>query len=326
MSSTASRPNRESSHSAVGDFLLLAAINFMWALKWTTGKVALHDLDPVSITLFPMMGSMLLLFPFLSREVQGSKTYLGIFRQEALKPQNLFRFFLLGTCGQVVVQVLTTWGVKYVTATDAAFIGLAAPLLNAALAVPIAGESLTWRHGVGFVFAVCGVLLMPGIHLHAGHFLKWDYLIGALLLILASLGAAFYNAYSKRLLNQFRPMEILFYSYVFVILTLIPLQLSLHGSRSAHGIADLRWQTWLSLILLSVFVYGLSMILFLRLLARRSLVPIAVSFYEITIFGALISTTILRERVTLSMAIGAALVFCGTLVSNTGRKRENIDK
>src|ERR1039458_10080830 len=53
-------PDSGNDHSAApswrGDLLLLVAVNFMWALKWTLSKVALRELEPVSITLFPMVG------------------------------------------------------------------------------------------------------------------------------------------------------------------------------------------------------------------------------------------------------------------------------
>ena len=134
------------------DLLLLVAINFMWALKWTLAKIALRELQPVSITLFPMVGSILLLVPLLRKKLQGQPTYLGVFRKVALRPANVFRFLLLGVAGQVVTQVLTSWGLKYVPATDAAFYGLATPIFNAILAVVIVGEALELANIAGVHF------------------------------------------------------------------------------------------------------------------------------------------------------------------------------
>ena len=313
------RPARPPAAARWTDLLLLVAINFMWALKWTLSKAALREIEPVSITLFPMMGTLLLLVPLMRQRLKGQPAYLGIIRREALLPANLFRFLLLGAAGQAATQVFTGWGLKYMPATDAAFISLGAPILNAVLAVVMLGEAFSWRLLPGFTLAVAGVLLMTGVDLRSGQVSNWWYLLGALLILAAKLGGAFYNAYSKKLLGVFRPAEILFYSYIAVVVCLYPLHLFLEQPLSLHRIAGLHWQTWCSLALLSVLVYGLSMVLFLEVLTRRSLAPVSVSIYLMTVFGALISTTTLGEPVTSNMILGALLVLFSSIFANSGK-------
>jgi drug/metabolite transporter (DMT)-like permease len=314
-----SRINHPPAAASRIDLLLLVAINFMWGLKWTLSKVALRELEPISITLFPMIGAVLLLLPFLHRRLVGQRAYLGIIRPEALRPANLFRFFLLGLIGQSAAHVFNSWGLKYVPATDAAFISLGTPIANAILAVIIVHEALTWRLLPAFGLAVMGVLVMTGITIHGGAILNWYYLFGVLLFFASKTGSAFYNAYSKKLLGRFTPTEILFYSYVFVAVSLYPLHLLLERPVSIRQIAGLHWQTWCSLILLCLLVYGLSMVLFLEVLTRRALAPVAVSMYLMTVFGALISTTTLHEPVTGKMVVGALLVFLGAIFANSGK-------
>jgi drug/metabolite transporter (DMT)-like permease len=303
------------------DVLLLVAINFMWALKWTLTKIALRELQPVSITLFPMVGTILLLVPVLRKKLECQPTYLAVFRKEALRPANVFRFFLLGVVGQVVAQVLTSWGLKYVPATDAAFFGLAIPIFSAVMAVVIIGEALTWQLLPGFILALAGVLLITGFNVHGLAVQNRRYLFGVLLFFAAMLGAAFYNAYSKKLLDRFEPTEILFYSYIFVVVSLYPYHLLIEHPLSIQGMAELHWQTWCSLFLLSLFVYGLSMVLFLEVLSRRSLAPVSISIYLMTAFGVLISTTTLHERLTFHMVVGALLVLTSTVFANIGKTR-----
>jgi drug/metabolite transporter (DMT)-like permease len=301
------------------DLLLLVAINFMWALKWTLCKIALRELQPVSITLFPMVGTILLLVPLLRKKLEGQPTYLAVFRKEVLRPANVFRFFLLGVVGQVAIQVLTSWGLKYVPATDAAFIGLATPIFNAILAVVIIGEALSWRLVPGFILALAGVFLIMGFNVHSHAALNWLYLFGVLLFFAATLGAGFYNAYSKKLLDRFEPTEILFCSYIFVVISLYPYHLLVERPLSFHRMAELHWQTWCSLFLLSLLVYGLSMVLFLEVLSRRPLAPVSISIYLMTVFGVLISTTTLHEHVTFHMVVGAFLVLVSTVFANLGK-------
>lgn len=319
ISTGSAQPGSSRRHSSRIDLLLLVAINFMWALKWTLSKVALRQLDPVSITLFPMIGAIVLLLPLLRRKLATQPAYFGIVRREALRPANLVRFFFLGAVGQVAANVLTSWGLKYVPATDAALIGLGTPIVNAVLAVVIVGEALTWRLVPGFASALAGVLLMTGVDVHTGAISSWNYIFGVLLFFAAKFGAAFYNAYSKKLLDRFQPAEILFYSYLFVVVGLYPFHVLLEQPMSIRRIAGFHWQTWCCLILLSLLVYGLSMVLFLEVLTRRALAPVSISIYLMTVFGVLISTTTLHEPITARLAGGAALVFFGTILANVGK-------
>jgi drug/metabolite transporter (DMT)-like permease len=291
----------------------------MWALKWTLAKLALRQLDPVSITLFPTLGAILLLLPLLRKRLKAQPAYGGIIRKEALEPANLGRFFLLGAAGQVAANVLTSWGLKYVPATDAALIGLGTPIVNAILAVVFVGEAFTWRLVPGFAFALTGVLLITGINLHTGAVSNWHYLFGVLLFFAATLGAAFYNAYSKKLLGRFEAAEILFYSYIVAALGLYPFHVALEQPLSLARIAAFHWQTWCAIALMALLVYGLSMVLFLQLLTRRSLAPVSISIYLMTVFGVLISTTTLHEPLTGRLVAGGLLVLLGTIFANLGK-------
>ena len=169
-------------------------------------------------------------------------------------------------------------------------------------------------------FALTGVLLMTGVNIRGGVGVSnWEYLGGVGLFFVAKLGSAFYNAYSKKLLDRFRPAEILFYSYIFVVLSLCPFHIFVEQPLTLARIAGLHWQTWCSLALLCVFVYGLSMVLFLDVLTRRPLAPVSVSIYLMTVFGVLISTTMLHEPVTPNLIFGALLVLVSTVFANAGK-------
>jgi drug/metabolite transporter (DMT)-like permease len=318
-----SRNGRWLARSPWRDLLLLVAVNFMWALKWTLAKIALRQLEPVSITLFPMVGTILLLLPLLRGKLKNQPTYFGIVRKEALRPANVLRFFLLGAVGQVASQVLISWGLKYVPATDAAVIGLATPIFNAVLAAVIIREALGWRLVPSFLLALTGMLLIMGINIRGGGVIpNWYYLFGVLLFFASHLGAAFYNAYSKKLLDRFEGAEILFYSYIFVVASIYPFHLLAEEPLSIQRIAGLHWQTWCSLILLSVLVYGLSMVLFLEVLTRRALAPVAISIYLMPVFGVLISTATLHEPITPNLVGGSLLVLLGTIFGNAGKARQ----
>ena len=133
-------------------------------------------------------------------------------------------------------------------------------------------------------------------------------------------GSAFYNVYSKRLLAKYTPLEVLVYSYYAVVATLLPLAVALERSGFA-AMPHFGAKAWVGLLLLAVFQYGLSMVLFLNVLSRLDATQAALSNYLIPFFGLVIARLVLGERLTLPMVAGGVLVLASTLLVTVYEER-----
>ena len=136
---------------------------------------------------------------------------------------------------------------------------------------------------------------------------------GNLLIVLGVLGSAFYNVYSKKLLELYSPLEVLLYSYYAVLICLIPLTLYLEPG-AFHSIASFGAGVWLGVALLAGLQYFLSMILFLAVLTRLDAAQAGLSNYMIPVFGVLIAAAALGEHLTVRMAVGGLVVLASTLL------------
>jgi drug/metabolite transporter (DMT)-like permease len=178
--------------------------------------------------------------------------------------------------------------------------------------------SVRWA---SFALALLGVLQCSGIDWKALAFADRRFLLGNVLVMGGVTGSAFYNVYGKRLLGRYSPLEVLVYSYYAVVATLLPLAAVLEpgGFRAMPSFGG---KAWLGLLLLAVFQYAVSMVLFLGVLQRLDATQAALSNYLIPFFGLVIAWLVLGERLTPAMVAGGLLVLASTLLVTVHEERE----
>jgi len=126
-------------------------------------------------------------------------------------------------------------------------------------------------------------------------------------------GSAFYNVYSKRLLGRFTPLEVLVFGYMVAAVLSVPLVIWIEPS-SLTAIRSYSLGVWVSLFVLSVFSWGLAMVLWMHLLRRLDVSQASVSIYLLPLLGVLFSALLLKEKVTPAMLAGGVLTLAGTIL------------
>jgi drug/metabolite transporter (DMT)-like permease len=79
-------------------------------------------------------------------------------------------------------------------------------------------------------------------------------------------------------------------------------------------LAHFSLRVWIGLIELALFVYFLSMVIFLYVLTRLDVTQAALSNYLLPFFGLVLAALLLHEKLTKFMIIGGILVLASTLV------------
>lgn len=281
------------------DWLLLLSCNLMWASQFAMVKLVQERMGPLLAVTLPMAVATALLLPFARRKWPSS--HRG-------------PFLLLGIGGQVTAQLFVTWGVRLSLASNAALISLALPICTAIMAAVLLRERMTKLRWVSGALALAGVLACSGVDWRELNLTGRQFLTGNLLIFMSVLGSAFYNTYSKRLLDAYSELEVLLYSYYAVMLVLIPVTVASEGE-TLRSIAGFDAKTWVGLVILAVFQYFLSMVIFLSVLTRLDATQAALSNYLIPFFGILLAGAILGERVTWSMVAGGLLVLISTVIA-----------
>ncbi len=307
----------------MGYFLVLILVNMMWAFQYSGARIATRKLGPITVTLVPMaMATVLLGVLLLSGRWQKSAE---VSMERGSFGRQLLAFVVLGMLGCFVGQLCLTSGVKRSLASNASVITLVIPVLTAFLATRLVGERMNRLLWISFALAIAGVLLVSDVDWRTVHILRGRYLAGNSLILVGCFGSAFYNAFSKKLLRRFTPLEVLVYSYIVADVALFTAMLA-REPVSWRQLTSLGLAVWLSLGMIAFFCLTSAMMLFFWVIKRIDLTQAALSIYLLPVFGVLISTVTLKEKMRWQLLAGGILVAVGTYLATAFRERERADE
>jgi len=230
---------------------------------------------------------------------------------------------LASTLGIIPAQLGLTWGVEHSLASNASVLTLTIPVLTAMMAVLLLGERMTLLRWLSFALAIAGVLMVSDIDWKSVSIFRGTYLAGNLLILASCLGSAFYNTYTKKLLETFNPVELLVYSFLVTDIELAVMMLVFERSPIA-AFMSLGAGVWASLLTIAVFSLSVSMLLYFWVIERIDVTQASLSIYLLPVFGVLLSTLVVREKITVQLVFGGLMVFAGTFLVTVYEERKRM--
>ncbi len=286
----------------ITSWTLLILCNLMWALQFTCIKLTQDQVGPYFTVWGPMLFATLLLAPFALRD----------FKKSGKQIKDILVFIQLALLGAFPAQVLMTYGTQYSLASNAAILTLSLPVITAFFAFIMLKEKMNKVRWLSFFIAIIGVVLCSTGDIKNVNFGS-QYAIGNLLIFLAILGNAYYNVGIKKIAARYTEMEMVFYTYVVMVIFLTPLVLYYEPDIFAR-IPSFTNQTWLGVSLLTLFHNFLSMILFFKALKVLDAMQVALSNYLITFMGLPVAAIWLGEKLNNQVIAGGILVLVSTLI------------
>jgi len=283
-------------------WVLLFACNLMWSLQFTCIKLTQEQVGPYFTVWAPMLFAVLLLAPFVVRD----------FRRGGKKFKDILVFVQLAILGAFPAQVLMTWGTQYSLASNSAILTLTLPVITAIFAFLLLKEKMNRTRWLSFIIAITGVILISSGDIKQLNFSS-KYAIGNLLIFLAIIGNSYYNVGCKKVSSRYSEIEMVFYTYIVIVILLTPLVL--HFEKDVFTrIPQFTLQTWTGMALLTIFHNFLSMVLFFKALKTLDAMQVALSNYLIAFFGLPIAAIWLGERLSIQSVTGGILVLLSTLL------------
>ncbi len=301
---------RPPNSKSLTNFALLVIVNIMWAAQYAAYKTASIQMGPVTVSAWTFFLAAMILLPFLLKERFGLAA--GKSRRHWTRRDGI-GFVVIGIFGLVPASAFLAWGTERSTASNAALIYLTVPILTAVLASIILGERMTSIRWLSLGLSLAGVLLLSRSDLHQQALTRGEFLTGNILVLLACASSSFYNVYCKDLLSRFTAFEVLVYGYAMALVLSIPL-LIWTEPLTWPAVRSYTAATWLSVLVLSVFSWGLAMVLWMFVLRRIDVSQASVSIYLLPFLGVLISAVTLHEHITASMLIGGAITLAGAVM------------
>jgi drug/metabolite transporter (DMT)-like permease len=118
-------------------------------------------------------------------------------------------------------------------------------------------------------------------------------------------------------------VELLVYSFLVTDLELLVLMLILEPP-SASQLLSLGLSVWASLLTIAIFSLSVSMLLFFWVIDKIDVTQASLSIYLLPVFGVLLSTVFLREKVTAQLILGGLLVLAGTFLVTVYEERKRM--
>jgi drug/metabolite transporter (DMT)-like permease len=283
----------------------------MWSLQFTCIKLTQDQVGPYFTVWAPMLLATLFLAVFALRD----------FKKGGKRFKDVLIFGQLALLGVFPAQVLMTWGTQYSLASNAAILTLCLPVITALFAFLLLKEKMNMIRWVSFIIAIIGVILCSTGNIKRVSFSS-KYTIGNILIFLAVVGNAYYNTGIKKIANRYSEIEMVFFTYVAMVILLTPLVL--HYEHDVfERIPVFTKQTWTGMLLLTFFHNFLSMLLFFKALKVLDATQVALSNYLITFFGLPVAAIWLGESLNSLALAGGLLVLASTLIITIVDYRKN---
>jgi drug/metabolite transporter (DMT)-like permease len=287
------------------NFAALVLVNLLWAAQYPAYKIAGDHMEPAALNFWMLLFAAILLVPLWLRDKSKKK--------EAAKPfqwKTVYEFTLLGVLGIVPPSVMLAWGIAHSSASNAAILSLTIPVLMTGLGFIMLGEKLTLIRILSLGLGLVGTLLISTSDLAQASFSR-GLLFGNFILLIAGLGSAFYNTYSKDLLSRYSELEVLIYSYAIGAIACAVISAAVE-TKPFYRITGYSLGTWLAVAFLGLLSWGIAMVLWMWVLNRLEVGQVSTSIYLLPLFGLILSIVTVHDHITMGQIIGGALTVAGT--------------
>jgi drug/metabolite transporter (DMT)-like permease len=296
----------------------LSFINFLWGSQFPAYKLASDYVNISALNTYIFIIALIVLLPFLARE-RAAARQLRAAPPAPPRPKMIKSWLALGAC-LVPASIGLSWGIAHSSGTNGAILYLMVPVLMLIIAVPLLGERLTWMRIGTLLLSLAGAIVVSIDDLVGGQF-TMSTLLGNLAIVSGCLCSAFYNTYSKKMLERYTAIEILVFSDAIaaVLCGVISLWID---DKPFYDVSGIPFSAWISIVALGSIIWGVSMVMFLWLLSRVDVALVAVSLYLQAFFGVLLSALMLGEHLRAMQVIGALTIAVATLLADSYERRE----
>ncbi len=287
------------------NFSALIVVNLLWAAQYPAYRIASDHMDVAALNFWVLVISLLLLVPFQIKARKGKAS-------PPIGAKTFVEFGVLGLLGIIPPSVFLAWGINHSSASNAAILSLTIPILMTALGIIMLGEKITTIRVLCLLIGIAGTVLVSTSDMTNASFGR-SVLIGNVVIFLAGVGSAFYNAYGKDLLARYGEIDVLVNSYLVAIIACAILS-ALTESRPFYQVTGYPVSVWGSVLVLGLLSWGFAMVLWMWVLNRLDVGQVSVSIYLLPFFGLLLSIITLHEKISFPQIAGGALVLIGTAV------------
>lgn len=292
------------SKSGAVSYLSILGALIIWSSSFVAIKIAYETYPPITLGATRFIAATLIL---------GALTLLPKNRVR-LEKNDILPVAVSGLMGITLYAVLQNIAMQWTSASSATLIIASYPIITLLLETLIYKTKLSAVKVIGILIAIGGVVILSYVKAEAR---QQNELLGIVLLIVAGIAWAFYNFLTKKVVNRYPSISLLFYQTLFGTLFMLPLSLFERAQWQAPTLT-----TFSMMLFLGVFCSVIAFLLYNLGLKKLSPSSVTSMLNLVPIFGVFFSWLLLGERVTLQKVIGGAIVILGVMLSLRKSKQE----
>ncbi len=285
--------------------LLLTAT--FWGGTFVAGRFVAQNIGPYSIAFLRFtIASIILLL--LTWRIEG--------KLPKLKNSQIIPVIMLGITGIFIYNVMFFKGLKIIEAGRASLIIATCPIFITICSLIFLKEKITLVKGLGIIISVCGAIIVISKG-NLNRIFEGGLGLGELYIFCCVLSWVTYSLIGKAVMKNLSPLASVSYSAaVGAIALLVPAFLE----GLAQNIASQSALDWLCIFYLGIFGTVIGFVWYYQGVERIGPTKAGLFINFVPISAILCAFFILREPITLSLAIGAVLVISGVYLTNRTAK------
>jgi len=289
----------------------LLAANIIYGLNYSIAKAIMPDsIKPfalVSLRTVSAAGLFWITSLFMPKETVSRKELLYLFGCS---------FF-----GMVINQVLFLVGLNYTSPVNSSIIISTNPIFAFVFAALVLKEKITFLKGTGLAIGLSGVLLL--ILQNGTPDISSNTFIGDVYTLVNTISWAFYTVIIKRMVEKYHPVTVMKWTFLFAMLTTVPLGYSEWSTMEWSAIS---FNGWLGIGFVLVFATYLGYLLISFGLRRLSPTIVSTYTYINPVIAAYLASVLGQDRINFVMVISALLIFAGVFVVSLQKNGDSAAK
>ncbi len=274
---------------------MLTAVS-LWGPSFVATKVALREAPPFTIAFMRFFVASGFLYPLWW--LSGERVTLSAKSRRDL--------LLGGLVGVTAYFTLENLGVQLTTASDAALLMAAIPVICLIAEAAWLRQTISWRRGLGIVVSILGVFLVIG---QAPAFGGENRLRGDLLVMAAALCWAVYSLLGRRL-NRYPKLTVVAHQTMYGALMLFPFALSEFARWHRLSLA-----TVISILYLGLMCSAITYLLYNYALKALAASQVSTFLNLVPIIGVIAGVLLLGEQTQLIQILGGGVILAGVVMS-----------
>ena len=287
-----------------GSILSVLGALIIWSSSFVAIKIAYETYPPITLGAVRFIVAALVLWALVL--LPGNRV--------KLQKKDIWTVALGGLTGITLYAVLQNIAMQWTSASSATLIIASYPVITLLLESLIYKVRLNAMKIVGILIAIVGVVIISYVKAEAR---QQGELLGVILLIVAGVAWAFYNFLTKKVVNHYPPISLLFYQTLFGAIFMAPLSLFERSQWAAPTTMTLSMMLFLALfcsvVAFLLYNLGLKHLPASSVTSMLNLVPF---------FGVFFSWLLLGEAITVRKVVGGVIVVLGVMLSIRQKKEK----